>query len=132
MPNEHLRPPFSGVHAKKLTVRVRDLSEEVQHPQGVQVVKSFFEVLLNLVISPLCFLERPVKQDLAHGWLFLSSVGCVESSISVMNDFEWMLARLLDNPIYGSTIIARPGLPALRVYLLAYLCTTEVVNVRLA
>ncbi len=49
-----------------------------------------------------------------------------------MDDLEGMLTGLLDNPIYRSTIIARSSLPALRVYLLANLCPTKVVNVRLA
>lgn len=49
-----------------------------------------------------------------------------------MNDFERMLTGLLHNPIDRPTIIAVPSLSALSVYFLAYLCTTEVVDVRLA
>ena len=49
-----------------------------------------------------------------------------------MNDFEWMLTRLLDHPVYRSTVVTVASLPALQMYLLAYLCTTKVVNVRLA
>ena len=128
LPDEHLRSPFRWIDAQQLAVGIWDLLEEVEYSQRIEIVQSFPSMLLQLAVDLFSVGEGKIKDDLASGGLLLDCVGHVERSVFIVDDLQYR--GLLHRPIDCLTVRTDSSFPALSVDLFAYLCSSEVVNVR--
>ncbi len=126
LPDEHLGPALGRIQAEKFAIGRANFLKEVQHPQGVQVLESLAQVLLQVRDTLLRRCEGPVELLLAFRRLLLEGRGPVEGGVAVVDELQG--AQPLDRAVLASAARTLLCLPAQLVDLLANLRPSHVVD----